>query len=229
MKERVSTRYGTGNVVLVAPHGHELDDSNTGILTMACADALNAHAIINNGWKRAKDVDELRGFANCNNSDHIASPVVRAEFRDPITEAIEMASIDGATKPFVLLIHGVGDSVRAKADDPNLDLIVGYGEGDTPSYTCDDWLRACFMESAAPYSFKVYAGGKGGDYSARSYKNLTQKVCRMGDCNALQLEFVHSLRKDKETAEATGKRLALVVSHILKFSQFTPTKTFPTI
>ncbi|MGC5204419.1 hypothetical protein ACPXA8_27960, partial [Klebsiella pneumoniae] len=79
------TLLGTSNIVLVAPHGHDLDDSHTGALTLAAAKALDAHAVVNNGWKRSKTVDEIKGEANCNNIDHCNEPVVKAEFLDPIT------------------------------------------------------------------------------------------------------------------------------------------------
>jgi hypothetical protein len=121
MKERVTTLLGTCPVIIVAPHGHHLDDSHTCSLAMAAAEELGAFAVINNNWKRSQVVDELKGLANCNNINHCQEPVVKAEFLDPIHEAISVTLeeyfnkvIDtdnyglGIHRPLVLMIHGVG-------------------------------------------------------------------------------------------------------------------------
>lgn len=226
MKERVTTQLGTANVVLVAPHGHDLDDSHTGALTLAAATALKAHAIVNNDWRRAKAVDELKGLANCNNIDHCNEPVVKAEFYDPILDAINacQSNYDGVNdEVLVLMIHGIGNGVRNKAKDPKLDLIVGFGAGDKPRHTCHDWLRDLFIDHAEGVAkWKTYEGAPGGDYSARSSKNLTQAIHRSyhGSVNVLQLEFIYALRSDDAVAAATGKALADVVAACQKYTSY---------
>lgn len=228
MKERVTTVLGTSPVILVAPHGHDLDDSHTGALTIAAAKALDCYAVVNNDWKRSKVVDEIKGEANCNNIDHCNEPVVKAEFLDPITDAINDIQNNDANNnnatPFVLMIHGVGNSIRAKSKDPKLDLIVGFGAGDKPRLTCEQWLTDLFIDSAEGIAkWKTYEGAPGGDYSARSSKNLTQALHRLyhGSVNVLQLEFVYEVRKDDAVAEAAGKRLADVVKSMSNYTSYT--------
>lgn len=226
MKERVTTVFGTSNVILVAPHSHDLDDTHTGALTLAAAKELDAHAIVNNGWKRSKTVDEIKGEANCNNIDHCVEPVVKAEFLDPIYDAIIDAKMVSAPPPIplVLMIHGVGNSIRTKARDPKLDLIVGFGAGDKPKLTCQQWLIDLFVDTAEGLgNWTTYEGAPGGDYSARNSKNLTQAIYRAhhGSVNVLQLEFVYATRTDDASAKDTGRKLACVLESICKYSNYT--------
>ena len=226
MKERVTTVFGTANIVLVAPHGHDLDDSHTGALTLAAAKALDAHAVVNNDWKRVKVVDEIKGEANCNNIDHCNEPVVKAEFLDPIIDAIDNCQniYDGPNESvLVLMIHGVGNSIRKKSKDSKLDLIVGFGAGDKPRLTSKQWLTDLFIDSAEGLAkWKTYEGAPGGDYSARSSKNITQAIHRKytGSLNVLQLEFVYAVRTDDAVAEATGKKLAAVLKSMSKYTAY---------
>lgn len=228
MKERVTTILGTSNIVLVTPHGHDLDDSHTGPLALAAAKALDAFAVVNNDWKRAKTVDEIKGEANCNNIDHCNEPVVKAEFLDPIFDAIDSchANHQGQNdSTLVLMVHGIGNGVRNKVKDPKLDLIVGFGAGAKPKHTCQDWLRDLFIDNCEGLAkWKTYEGAPGGDYSARSSKNLTQAIYRHYHgfmVNVLQLEFIYALRSDDAKAEATGKKLADVAQAIQKYTTYT--------
>jgi hypothetical protein len=236
MKERVSVRLGRKNVIFVAPHAHDLDDVNTGVIAMTAAACLDAHAIVNNGWKRSVSVDEIKGLANCNDLNHCLAPVVKAEFTDPIMSAVETITADAINDAvndaddsdigiYVFMIHGVGDGVRKTANDPALDLIVGFGNGTKPYFTCDEWRRDCFMDicSVPPFSWKAYAGAAGGAYSARSKTNMTQAIHRETGHNVLQLEFVHSKRCYNHEATTTGKDLAKIIEALLKFQQYTRT------
>lgn len=230
MKERVTTLSGTTNVILVAPHGHYLDDSHTGALTLAAAEELDAYAITNNGWKRSVNVDEIKGEANCNNIDHCQVGVVEAEFYQPVIDAVETLcySLDDQSKiPLVLMIHGVGNSVRVKSQDPNLDLIVGFGAGVKPRLTSEQWVTDLFIDSAEGLAkWKTYEGAPGGDYSAYSMKNLTQALHHKygGLINVLQLEFVYAIRKDDDMAKATGKKLADVIKTITNYTSYSRPK-----
>ncbi len=221
MKERVTTLLGTSNIILVAPHNHDMDDSNTGEIAIAAAKSLNAHAIINNGWKRSKTVDELKSEANCNNIDHCNNPVVKAEFLDPINYAINSVQNNYKSPPLILTIHGVGNSIRTKARDSNLDIIVGFGAGDKPRLTCTQWLTDSFMDTLTMF-WRAYEGAPGGDYSARSSKNLTQALHRtyLNQINILQLEFVYAIRKDNLTAEDVGMKLAIVTTYVNSLTSY---------
>lgn len=230
MKERVTTRLGMNNVLLVAPHAHDLDDTHTDLIALAAADYLNAHAVVNNAWKRAKKVDELKSEANCNDINHCLEPVVKAEFLDPIMSAIDLVTLDD-TDPFqmrnngiecyVFMVHGVGNAVRTKANDPKLDLIVGFGAGNKPYYTCEEWQRDCFIDLCrGNFKWKTYAGAPGGDYSARSKNNMTQAIFRETGQPTMQLEFVYARRNDEATARTTGEQLGKIIEALLKHTSY---------
>jgi len=122
--------------------------------------------------------------------------------------------------PFIFMIHGIGNSVRTKAGDPKLDLIVGFGAGDKPYYTCEEWQRNCFMDFCAALSWRTYAGAPGGAYSARSKKNLTQAIHRETAHPVLQLEFIYARRNDDATAKKTGQELAAVIKSMLSLTDY---------
>lgn len=228
MKERVSIRLGTKNVLFVAPHGHDLDDTNTGIIAMAAADFMKANAVVNNGWRRSKTVDELASKANCNDLDHCSEDVVKAEFFDPIVSSIEsvVESLETADADeqncYIFMVHGIGNSVRTKSNDPNLELIVGFGAGDPPRYTCEKSHRECFMDLYQSIGTGVYAGAPGGAYSARSYKNMTQAIHRLTGQPVMQLEYIYEVRKTEKIAEDCGYQLGRVITAMLKYNNGTP-------
>ena len=59
--ERVSivepSRLLERNVIFIAPHGHEKDDVNTGIIARSAAETLGGFAVINNWWRRGGKYD----------------------------------------------------------------------------------------------------------------------------------------------------------------------------
>lgn len=236
MKERVTTRLGTVPVLFVAPHGHDLDDVNTGVIALAAAAHLDAHAVVNNSWRRSAVVDEIRSQANCNNFDHCQEAVVKAEFYDPVMKAIDAMTepdpFDGADafiSCYVFMIHGVGDGVRAKTGHPELDLIVGFGAGDKPRYTCSKWRREFFIDAHRLLGLNVFEGGPGGAYSAWSKTNLTQAVRReTGDnVHVLQLEYVYSQRGSDLAAQHVAAQLAKVAEGMLKATKYSRPDVMP--
>lgn len=216
--DRVTVNRGSAPVLIVAPHGHDLDDTNTSQLSEIIAGLTNAHLVANNGWRRNATVDGLLGLANCNHSDHVMEDVVKDEFFDPIDSAIEaMLTSDDpfdapTVSPLVLMIHGIGNRVRKTVGEPKLDVIVGYGNGDKPRPTCNKHRRQFFVDLLS-LKLSTFEGKAGGDYSAHSHKNVTQLIRRTYGVDVLQMELVGSLR---ETAalDKTAKHIASVIEFL---------------
>lgn len=236
VKERVTVRQGSVPVLLVAPHGHHLDDTNTAELALEVARQLDAFAVVNNDWKRGVTVDALTSVANCNNRDHCQDSVVYEEFYAPVLEAVDAIQAiesEGAGQsephPLVLMLHGVGNRVRVDAGDPDLSVIIGYGRGTPDRLTCDSGVMDTFAHHLSQSSLGIYFGRPGGNYSAHSKKNLTQDVHGKTGCSVLQLEFVTDVRdplaKCHETADVLAAVLTNTVTSIASGTSITWTKS----
>jgi hypothetical protein len=191
--ERVTTIEGDAPIILLAPHG--ADDINTNYVTAEVAQEFGAHAVINNGWKRSQKFDYLNDFANCNDIRHLNCDVVREEFLNPVLRYVQKIKKKYKEKVFILIIHGCKDSVKDIANDSKLDMILGFGYGKPPSYSCDIKIKNAFLHYLKKEKFTVYEGKE--NYSGRSKYNLNQlfrkwKYDEM--VNSLQLEITKDLR-----------------------------------
>ncbi len=197
--ERVQTIEGDVPVLLVAPHG--VDDQNTDIIAEEVADKFGAYAVINKGWERSSSVDYWRDLANCNDVKHLHSEVVKEEFLDPILRYVASIKRKHNEKALVLVLHGCDNKAKEESDDQFLDIILGFGAGNPPSYTCSRRLRKAFAYYLQRENFVVYEGRPRGKYSGRSKNNLNQ-LFRFWypdpDVNSLQLEMVSDMRLKEE-------------------------------
>ena len=215
--ERVTTHRGSIPVVIVVPHGY--DDTNTIFIAEEIVAEIDAYSIINQGWKRADVHDYYKSYANCNNINHIHESVVKEEFLDPIIRYTENIWNTLPSPPNVFVIHGVGNSIRKKVNGDALDIIVGYGEGKLPSYTCPVEYKHTFMSLMDKAGLRVYQGQAGGNYSGRRSSNLCQLFRNEKyydeEIYTLQLEIIKELREDEQTARETGKVLGNLIQDLL--------------
>lgn len=206
--ERTSVIQGTSPVLLVAPHGP--DDENTADLTEMVARHLGAYAVINRGWRRSSRVDQFRDFANCNDVRHLHEDVVREEFLHPILRCVTRIKKKYEGRALVLTIHGCKDHVRNASEDELLDIIVGYGAGNPPFYSCKTRTKNGMIKCLQDEGFGVYEGAAGGMYAGRAKNNLNQLFVRWVPDNAvesLQIEIVRELREDWHMLELTADGL----------------------
>lgn len=223
--ERVSTHRGTFPAIIVVPHG--FDDPNTAVIAEAIVAMTDAYAVINHGWERADNYDYFKDKANCNNILHIHNDVVREEFLEPIINYTNRIYSDFALhQPSIFIIHGVSNLVRKEAGD-DLDMIIGYGEGGPPSYSCDLQFKDAFADILFDKSINVYQGKAGGKYSARRRTNLNQ-LFRSDEyldelIFSLQLEVVRELREDEAAAKETGMVLGEAIKELIEtWKDWTP-------
>ena len=243
MRERVYTRHGKKNVILVCPHGP--DDNNTGEIARQAAQILDCWAVVNQGFERSKTVDSNNDQANCNRIDHILQPVVFEEFLKPILDfrhriknKIIIANKNGdwfnhQARILVFHIHGVGNDIHKKANEP-VELIVGYGLGKKKdSLTCDTWVKNCFVDAYRNIADdgEVFEAIGGSNYAGRAANNLNQYFRKHESdpfVASMQLEFPFSARKNKKAAELTAAKLALAIEEVLSHSDYdrTPNPKF---
>jgi len=220
--ERVRIHEGDTPVLLIAPHGP--DDKNTDYIVESVAKEFGAFAVINKGWRKSSEVDFMRDFANCNDVRHLHSDVVKEEMLHPILRFTSRINKKYGEKALVLIIHGCSDSVRQKADDEYLDIIVGNGAGSPPSYSCRKRLKNAFVYHLINEGFGVYQGKSGGKYSGRSKNNLNQLFSvwyPQYEANSLQLELVKELRSEEELLQITIDGLVSAIDAVMLFDDTT--------
>lgn len=202
--ERVVLVEGDAPVLVIAPHGP--DDKNTDLIAERVAIESGAFAVINKGWKRSSSVDFMRDLANCNDVRHIHSDVVKEEFLEPILRFKNRIRKKYDENAFVLIIHGCSDSVRKDANDYDLDIILGHGEGLPPSYSCRGKFMKAFAYNLVNEGFGVYEGAPGGRYSGRARNNINQLFVRWYPddyVDSIQMEIVKELRCEAEFIDLT--------------------------
>lgn len=214
--ERVSIIRGNEPILVVAPHG--ANDINTDYLAEVIADETDGYAVINRGWQRATSVDYLNDLANCNNVKHCHEDVVREEFLEPIIDfSTRIIREHGFCYMYVL--HGVGNYIYKQIED-SLDLIIGYGAGIRPSFSCDPRAKDALVYLCENNGLTAYEGRIGGKFSGRSKNNLNQLFRRWYPnkrIQSMQIEVVKDLRLDRETTRLTGEMLAPCFSDLLEF------------
>ena len=210
--ERVITHRGNFPALVIVPHGY--DDPNTAIIGEGIIESLDAYAVINKGWERAEVYDYYQDKANCNNVNHIHEDVVKEEFLYPIISFTNRMVLDGGW-PSVFIIHGVSNAIRTEAGD-DLDVIVGYGEGTTPSYSCDLKFKDALCNILFLKGLSVWQGKAGGKYAARRKTNLNQMFkSPYSTYNSVQLEIIRELRETEDIARETGLVLGTVIKEVV--------------
>lgn len=207
--ERVSEISGKLPVIVVAPHGYDPDDQNTGLIAETIAKKINCYAVINRGWERSDTVDYLKDKADCNNVYHCREDVVREEFLDPIIR-FKNKILQYKEFVYIFYIHGMGNRHRQIAKDPDLALVLGYGSGSPNSYTCEHWQKNYILNSLNKAGIISYEGRKGGPMSGWSRNNMNQYFRKWeldSDVYSMQLEIVYDLRYEKDIALLTADYL----------------------
>ena len=108
----ISIRKGNCNVLLIAPHGHPKNDTNSAKLARKIADQLDCYAVINEkfqkpstaGYKRSN----LKGYAVDLNNWREAEKFrkTKAEFLDVI-EKFKKAILQTGSPAMLVHIHGI--------------------------------------------------------------------------------------------------------------------------
>lgn len=224
--ERVSIIEGKYPFLVVAPHGVQDDDYNTAAIAESMAVALKGYAVINRGWERAADVDCLKDKADCNKVDHMVD-VVKDEFLDPILR-FKTRMVRKWGSAYVFMIHGMGNDIRKRTGDKDIDMIIGYGAGSPPSYSCELWQKDLFIYLLHKSKINAWAGKAGGPMSGWARSNMNQlfrkhyhddRVCSM------QVEIIRDLRDD-DLYHLTAEELASAAQDLQLHQSFSRPSSF---
>lgn len=217
--QRVSATKGDFPAIVVVPHG--FDDTNTTIIGEQIIREIDCFGVINYGWERADKFDYYKDKANCNNIRHLSEDVIFQEFLEPILRFSKIIENSGFI-PNVFIIHGVSNDIQRGLKDPP-EIILGTGNGDPPSWSCDQWVRDGFAALLKTHGMNVYFGKSGGKYSGRDPNNLNQlfntNYGKYISAQSLQLEIVRELRSSKDKSKMTGDVIAMCIEDIIEAQQ----------
>ena len=215
--ERVRTISGNTPVLIVAPHGFDGDDEKTAFIAEIVVKNLNACGVINLGWERGVSVDFMKDKADCNNVNHCHEDVVKEEFLDPIIRYKDRL-IQKNSKVCMFHIHGMSNRHRLIANDPKMDMVVGYGEGYPQSLSCDLWKKNMFIHLMEGLGVRVYEGSSGGKFSGWGKNNMNQLFRKWyfePKVQSMQIEIVHELRSEESIASETAYCITKVIEKII--------------
>jgi len=220
--ERVSIfEAGKSPVILVAPHGHPADDVNTTVIAQHVAEVIKGYAVINNGWNRGNVVDCLNDKADCNNFSHMVE-VVRDEFLEPILR-FRNRILRKYQEAFIFFIHGMANDIRQKTGEKNLEVIIGYGAGNPPSYSCDVWRKDLFiflLKNAGLTTWEGKAGGMMSGWTRNNMNQLFRKHIFDPRVHSMQIEIVRDLRSDESISILTAEYLGAAIQDLIQYNSW---------
>lgn len=235
---------GTGNIILVAPHGCLGDDVNTSILVRFLRNKLNCYAVINEVYRRTNWI-EINGMKvkepidlYCNNVDLNHIPQIE-------TAGLEKKWL-GTIKEYkknilkkhgtclVFFIHGAKDKQVHTVDNQQADILLGVGKAQTGSGLVDrptateetvDKLKASLQQESSIKAVVARASTEFPDISGNKYagwdkRNLNQLLPKRSNgildptVQSIQLELKFTGLRDDENIESTACRLAQAIKQL---------------
>ena len=123
----------------------------------------------------------------------------------------------------------MNNSVCEKAKDNSLTMVVGYGAGNPPSYTCEPWMKNLLIYQCMQRGWTTYEGKPGGQFSAWTRNNLCQYFRKWQIdpyVQSMQLEIIYELRNSKVKAELCGECIAEFIDEVINYSTWEIPKNF---
>ena len=226
--ERVSIKSGKVPIILVSPHGFQGNDENTAMLTEMTSLLLNSYYVINRGWERDAKVDIFKDKANCNSVNHCMEDVVREEFLEPIIN-FKNRILKTNSLCYIYYIHGMASIHRTIVANPKLDLVVGWGDGNPASPSCDPWRANAFCSLLWSADIEAYQGKPGGAMAGWARDNMNQLFRKWyfeNKVQSMQLEIIWEKRKDKGTCALTAAQLAEAMQEMLNKNHYRGIREF---
>jgi hypothetical protein len=220
--ERVKIIQGRTPIIIVAPHG--ADDERTALVAEKAAKETKSYAVINMGWQKGEKVDFMNDYADCNNVLHCHEDVVREEFFDPIIRFKNKILSGGTNEVNIFYIHGMSNRHRILANDPMMDMVLGYGVGIPHSITFDLWKKNFFIDRLENLGFTTYEASQGSSMAGWSKNNMNQLFRKWYldvRVSSIQIEIVHEMRESDRIAERTGGYLGEAIIETLVAKHFT--------
>lgn len=222
--ERVSLVHGENPILIVVPHGAEHE--NLAKAGEMLAHDLGGFAVINRGWRRSQRVNHAEDLANCNDVRHLHEDVVREEFLNPVLRMVARIKRNYSESVLMFVLLPCGEDAKRSADGEMLDLVVGYGAGNPPSYSCGARTKNALIHFLQEEGFGVYEGDAGSRYSGKAKNSLNQLFVRSQetDVESVQLAVVGDMISDDPMIAMTVEGLVSAVDSFrsLEDDQDTP-------
>jgi hypothetical protein len=210
------------NILLIAPHGHVDDDENTGILTREIRKKLDCHAIVNEVYRKPKEL-ENGSLEEPNKDEKILdlNNKPQAEDHEKILEKIKKL-IEDPQSTYVFWIHGIKDENLTEEANTmgiqGLKGLVGYGQPDRHSMNHEkaQALLNHFKEQKLEMEFTREDAN---NYRGWSKDNLNQwfKNNRNGyfEVQSVQLEFAFTGVRDNDSIDLSSQKIAYAITKLV--------------
>jgi len=233
---------GHTNILLIAPHGHDKDDKNTGKLVRAIAEENDCYAIINETYRRADSVDVSSKDDKRVNVNHLGQvkTFLEKEFLAPLLD-YKNEIVEQSGNLLIFWIHGAedanveGDISKKEGVNPkDVKVLVGWGQKkDDDRYTAKqetmnnliNALNKNGLNAVLANPDKKTNHKKGiRSYCGWDIKNMNQ-LFRFGaykdyqdpNVQSFQLELrMTGCRDTDESLESTARNLAKAISALLQ-------------
>lgn len=233
---------GKGDILLVAPHGVDDDDDNTGALVRKMANELGCYAVINEAYRRndednGEKPDKENMVINCNSIKQVEKHL-KDEFLKPILY-FKNRIVKAHGQALVLWIHGINDEnideeamafySIGKNEKVNretlknyqpLHMVLGVGQPrrNTASNKTIGELRTAL--SRDPKKCSAFLAVDGSNYCGWSKDNMNQ-LFRSDDhtddkAQSIQLEIKNTGFRDKGNIEKTVNILTKALKELNK-------------
>ena len=219
---------GGTNVLLIAPHGHHLDDEKTGDLTHLVAEQSGCYAIINKYYGK-----KLNGDRRINlNSLVQVKKHLQDEFLNPLLE-YKNKMVEEHSSAWIFWIHGaeqasIKNDVNGRNDiNPDeIKVLVGYGQKtDNDRFTAEPETAAQLIESLKQYDLKAVMANPDIPQGTKSFcghdRNNMNQLFRTGEykdpnVRSFQLEFRKlGCRDTAKNIEDTAHKIIKAISTLL--------------
>ncbi|WP_041273188.1 radical SAM family protein [Desulforapulum autotrophicum] len=224
---------GNINILLIAPHGHDEDDKNTGKLVRHVAEQSGCYAIINEFYGRKAEASRR---INLNNLPEIEKHLQDGFLKPLIAYKNEIIKANG--NALIFWIHGAKNkSVEGdiqKGTDVNPDVVkvlVGYGQKtENNRYTAEPITANTLIEALTKNGLDAVAANpdkkvdvKKGIYSycGHDITNMNQlfknKEYLDPNVESVQLEFrMEGCRDNEKNIKSTAESIARAISSFVQ-------------
>ena len=239
MDNKIQLVDGTVNILLIAPHGHPKNDTNTGELARKIANRINCFAVINEYYRRPyKDektkttykTNKKEGIVNLNSMKGIESAGMKDEYLVPIITIKNKILANGATKVFVIHIHGKEDDKDENkvVNNKKPFMLIGCGKGKPNRISADANIVENFSilvtgNKKHPIDSRIE---KGGGYSGWSRDNLNQLFTGVSlpeykdeKVQSIQIEIKYTGFRDKDNLDRTADTISSALREMAELSE----------
>ena len=165
--ERVSVMTGKSPLIFLCPYG--ADNPATAKLTEEIVYYSEGSAVINRGFRKGFQVDYSQEIADLDRIDHcLSEPVVYDEFIRPVTKLKDKLKANHKRIYLFVLTD------LKKPGPVNMDLLIGYGNGDQYTLSCPVWAKDLFSTALMHVELNPYEAASNGGYTGSDARCLNQ-------------------------------------------------------